>query len=213
MVAEGRDVADLADEFPPADRRPRHGPPARRHRDAPGPGPGQNGSGGHRHRPGRADQDQRRAEDLGGRPAGQGAGVGRARVQRELDPAAADRALRRARTEAGQEDQDRLLDRRPDPREPARRAPDHRRAAVVPRGGEAAVDLRREPAGRGGRRRPDPRLVPPDGGPDGAHLLGSSEPAQHPGAQRARASSSGGPSCRPRGARSWWPTTTRSSCG
>ena len=86
----------------------------------------------------------------------------------------------------GQEDQDRLFDRCPDPREPARRAPDHRRIVVLPGSGEAAVDLRREPAGRSGRRRPDPRLVPPDGGPDGAHLLRSPEPAQHPGAQRAR---------------------------
>ena len=114
-----------------------------------------------------------------------GAGAGRARVQRQLDPAAAHRALRRARPETREEDQDRLLDRCPDPREPARRPSDHRRAALLSRGREAALDLRREPAGRGGRGRPDPRLVPPDGGPDRTHLLGPAEPAQHPGPHRA----------------------------
>ena len=185
MVAEGRGRGRAGRGVPGAAGRPGHGPAPRRHRDAAGPGPGQDGGGRHRHRPGRAHQDQRRAEDLGGRAAGQGAGAGRARVQRQLDPAAAHRALRRARPEAGQEDQDRLLDRRPDAREPARRPSDHRRAALLSRGGEAALDLRREPAGRGGRGRPDPRLVPPDGGPDRAHLLGPAEPAQHPGAHRA----------------------------
>ncbi len=55
----------------------------------------------------------------------------------------------------------------------------------VPRGGEAAFDLRGEPAVRGGRRRPHPRLLRPDGGPDRAHLLGPAQPAQHPRAHRA----------------------------
>ena len=136
----------------------------------------------------------------------------RARVQRELDAAAAHRALRRARPHPGQEDQDRLLDRRPDAREPARRAPDHRGAAALPRGREAALDLRREPAGRGGR-------------PTGASTPRSARPWPAPGASPRTAptcttsrcapswaSSSGGPSCRPRAARSWWPTTTRWSC-
>ena len=102
----------------------------------------------------------------------------------ELDTAAAHGALRRAGAHAGQEDQDRLLDGRPDAREPARGAPDHRGSALVPRGREAALDLRREPAGRGGRRRTHPRVLRPDGGADGPHLLGPPEPAQHPGADR-----------------------------
>ena len=67
MVAEGRDVADLAASFRQQLDALDMGLAPRRHRDAPGPGPGQNGSGRHRHRSGRADQDQRRAEDLGGR--------------------------------------------------------------------------------------------------------------------------------------------------
>jgi DNA polymerase-1 len=33
--------------------------------------------------------------------------------------------------------------------------------------------------------RPHPRLVPPDRGPDRAHLVGPAQPAQHPGAHRA----------------------------
>ena len=66
----------------------------------------------------------------------------------------------------------------------AGRPPDHRRAARLPRGGEAALDLRREPAGRDRSRRPHPRLLRADGGPHGAHLVGPPQPAQHPGAHR-----------------------------
>ncbi len=105
------------------------------------------------------------------------------------------------------------LDRRPDAGDPARRAPDRRDAAQLPRGGEAALDLRREPAGRGAGRRPHPRVVRPDGG---AHRVASrrTDPTctTSPCAATS-ASSSGVPSCRPRAARSWWRTTTRSSCG
>ena len=61
------------------------------------------------------------AQGVGGHAAGRGAGARRPRVQRQLDAAAAHRALRRARPHPGQEDQDRLLDRRPDAREPAGR--------------------------------------------------------------------------------------------
>ena len=115
-----------------------------------------------------------------------GAGTRRPRVQRQFDAPAADRALRRARPHAGQEDQDRLLDRRADAGEPARRPSDHRRAALLPRGGEAALDLRREPARRGGRRRAHPRVVRADRGPHGPHFVGPPQPAQHPGAHRPR---------------------------
>ena len=55
---------------------------------------------------------------------------------------------------------------------------------LVPRGGEAALDLWGEPAGRGGRRRAHPRLLRADRRPDGAHLVGPPEPAQHPRAHR-----------------------------
>ena len=50
---------------------------------------------------------------------------------------------------AAEEDQDRLLHRRRVAREAGRPAPDHRAPAAVPRGREAALDLRRGPAGRG----------------------------------------------------------------
>ena len=45
-----------------------------------------------------------------------------------------------------------------------------------------------------------------------AHLLGPPQPAQHPGAQRARQAVPQGVRPRPRAARSSWRTTTRSSC-
>ena len=45
------------------------------------------------------------------------------------------------------QDQDRLLDRRPDARAAAGPAPDRRGPAPLPRGGEAPLHLRREPAG------------------------------------------------------------------
>ena len=83
---------------------------------------------------------------------------------------------------------------------------------VVPRGGEAALDLRREPAGRGGRRRPHPRVVRPDGGAHGPHLVGPAQPAQHPGAHRPRQAVPPRLRARRRAAPSWWPTTTRWSC-
>ena len=50
-------------------------------------------------------------------------------------------------------------------REAARRAPDHRGAPALPGGREAALDLRRSPAGRGRPGRAHPRHVQPDGGP------------------------------------------------
>ena len=131
------------------------------------------------------------------------------RVQRQLDAAAAHRALRRDRTDPGQEDQDRVLDRRPDAREPAGRPPDHRGAAGLPRGGEAAIDLRGEPAGGGAARRPHPCVVRPDGGPHRPHLLGPAQPAQHPGAHRARQAVPAGLRARRRAPPSWWRTTTR----
>ena len=81
-----------------------------------------------------------------------------------------------------QEDQDRLLHRRRHAGEAAGRvARVHRAAAAVPGGGEAAVDLRRGAAGRGGARRPHPRHVQPDRGPHRPPLVGPAQPAQHPG--------------------------------
>ena len=96
--------------------------------------------------------------------------------------------------------------------EAGRRAPDHRSPAALPRGREAALDLRRRPAGRGRTRRAHPRHLQPDGGPDRPAELRRAQPPQHPGSQR------GGPrlprSVRPGAGRrsSWSPTTTRSSC-
>ncbi len=69
---------------------------------------------GHRHRSERATGHCRCAEDLGDHIAGQSDRVGGARVQRELDATAADRALRGTGADAGQEDQDGLLHRCPD---------------------------------------------------------------------------------------------------
>ena len=83
--------------------------------------------------------------------------------------------------------EDRLLDRRPEPRAPARRASGGRHAAALPRSREAPLHLRRGPARRGRTRRADPRLVQPDRRPHGSALVGSAEPAQHPGAQPHRA--------------------------
>ena len=171
-------------QLPAAHRLGGHGAAARRHRDPAGARAGQNGSGRHRHRPGRAAGDRRLARGVGGHAAGRGAEAGRPRVQRQLDAAAAHRPLRGDRPHARQEDEDRLLDRRPDPGEPPRHASDCGGPAELPRGGEAALDLRREPVGRSPGGRPHPRVVRPDGGADRPHLVGPSQPAQHPGAQR-----------------------------
>ena len=63
-------------------------------------------------------------------------------------------------------------------------APDRRGAAALPRGGEAPLHLRGEPGRRGGPRRPDPRHLPPDGGPHRPAVVGPAQPAQHPGPDR-----------------------------
>ena len=111
-------------------------------------------------------------------------GPGRRAVQGQLGAAAPHRALREAGSHSAPQDQDRLLDRRPDPRATAGPAPHRRGPAPLPRGGEAALHLRREPGRRGGRRRPHPRHVPPDRGPHRPPLLGSTQPPQHPGPYR-----------------------------
>ena len=105
-----------------------------------------------------------------------------------------------------------LLDRRPDAREPARRPPDHRRAA-------------RRTARWRSCARPTARACWPRWRPTGASTPRSgrrwparvASPRTAPTCTTSRcapswASSSGGPSCRPRAAPSWWPTTTRWSC-
>ena len=139
------------------------------------------------------------------------------RPQHQLaDPAPRDPlrpAARRPRADAGQEDQDRRLDRRGDAREAARPvAGVHRPAAAVPRGREAARHVRRGPARRGRRRRPDPRHVQPDRRPHRPAQLGPPEPAQHPGAPRGGPAVPQGVRRRRPAASCWSPTTTRSSC-
>ena len=78
-----------------------HGPAARRHRDPARPRAGQDGGRRHRHRPHRAPRDRRLAQGVRGHPAGGGPGAGRARVQRQLDAAAAHGPLRRTRAHSG----------------------------------------------------------------------------------------------------------------
>ena len=172
--------------FPASSTARGHGPAARRHRDPARPGAGQDGGRRHRHRPRRAPGDRRLAQGVGRHAAGGSPGAGGSRVQRQLDATAAHRPLRGAGAHTGQEDEDRVLDGRADAREPAWRPSHHRRAPLVPRGGEAPVDLRREPPGRGPSGRPHPRLVRPDGGEDGPDLVGPSQPPQHPRAERDR---------------------------
>ena len=106
-----------------------------------------------------------------------------------------------------------LLHRRRHAREAARPvARVHRPAAAVPRGREAALDLRRGPAGRGRARRAHPRHVQPDGGPHRPAVVRPAEPAQHPGALRRGPAVPPGVRRRARAARCSSPTTTRSSC-
>ena len=87
-----------------------------------------------------------------------------------------------------EEDQDRLLDRRRVAREAARPAPDHRAAAArTARSRSCAAPTAR---GCSPRSRPTaastPRSTRPSPAPAGCQLR-PAEPAQHPGAQRARA--------------------------
>ena len=64
-------------------------------------------------------------------------------VQRQLHASAAGHPVRQARAGPEQEDQDRLLHRCGVAREAGRSASDHRAPPALPRGGEAALDLRR----------------------------------------------------------------------
>ena len=93
-----------------------------------------------------------------------------------------------------------------------RPAPDHRAPAALPRGREAAVDLRRGPAGRG--RRPTaastPRSTRPWPAPAGCRPTSPTCTTSRCAARRA--ARSGGRSSRRRAASCWSPTTTRSSC-
>jgi hypothetical protein len=112
--------------------------------------------------------------------------AGRPRVQRQLDQAAAHRALRRARADPGEEDQDRVLHRCAQTLESLRDQHPIVEALLRYREVEKLRSTYGESlAGRGGGRRPDPRHVPPDRGPDGAALVGPAQSAQHPGADRA----------------------------
>ena len=164
-----------------------HGHAARPDRDAPGAGPGQNGGGRHRRRPGRAAGDRRRARRPRrprSRPrcrscAGHEFNVNstpqlRTVLYDELGLTPGKKTKTGFSTDAQT-----LESLRGD-------HPIIEALLSLPRGREAALDLRREPAGRGRRPTADPRLVRPDGGPDRPDLLGPAEPAQHPGAHRAR---------------------------
>ena len=72
--------------------------------------------------------------------------------------------------------------------------------------------VRRGPAGRGRRRRADPRHVQPDRRPHRPAQLGPPEPAQHPGAPGGGPAVPQGVRRRARAASCSSPTTTRSSC-
>ena len=138
---------------------------------------------------------------------------GARRPEPQLAQAAARDPVRRARPQPGQEDQDRLLDRRGDAGEdqgPVARVP--RPAHALSRGREAAQHLRRGPARRSRAGRSHPRHVQPDRGPHGPPVVGPAEPAQHPGAYRRGAPVPAGLRAGDRHARCSSPTTTRSSC-
>ena len=127
--------------------------------------------------------------------------------------AAAPDPVRRARPGAPEAHQDRLLHRRRVAREAARPvARVHRPAAVVPRGREAAVHLRRGPAGGGGARRAHPRHVQPDRRPHRPAVVATSRTCTTSRCAPRRAASSAGRSCPRPGTCCWSPTTTRSSC-
>ena len=114
--------------------------------------PGQNGSGRHRDRPGRAAGHCRQPQVVGGYVERRSDAVGQAwRLQREFDPATADGPLRRnlgltpdKKTKTGYSTDAQTLEslREAHPIIPA--------LLAYARSGEAALDLRREPAGRGG---------------------------------------------------------------
>ena len=136
----------------------------------------------------------------------------RPRVQRELHAAAARGAVRRARPHAAEEDEDRLLHRRRQPREAGRPAPDHRAPARVPRGREAPLDLRRRaaPGGRPPTAASTPPSTRPSPAPAGCRR--TSRTCTTSRCAPRSAASSARRSCPPTGASSWSPTTTRSSC-
>ena len=184
----------------------RGGAPARRRA---GPHGGGRDPGRHR----RAAPHRRRAGRRDGHARDRDPGAGRARVQRELDPAAAHRALRRAGAHPRPQDQDRLLDRR------RRRSS---RCATTTRSSRpccatASSRSSAPPTARAcwPRWRPTAASTPrsarrwpaPAGSPRSGPTCTTSRCAPRP------AAGSAGPSCRPRATGSWSPTTTRSSCG
>ncbi len=193
-------------------RRQRAPRAARRHRGAAGQRAGPHGARRRRCRHRAAPRPQRpdggrvriaHDADLAGRRRG---------VQRQLHAAAPHDPVRQAGPHPAEEDQDGLLHRRRVAREAGRRASDHRPPAALPRGREAALDLRRGPARVGPARRADPCHLQPDRRPDRSAELGRTQPAQHPGAQRGGSRSSARRSSPPPAPSSWSPTTTRSSC-
>ena len=171
----------------PGARRPGAAGVERRDRGPAGAGAGPHGAPGRGRRRHRAAHAAGPAVGRGREPAGPDLGGRRHRVQRQLHAAAAGDPVRQAGPDPAEEDQDRLLHRRLDAGEAGGPAPDHRPPAGLPRGREAALHLRRRPAGRGGGRRPHPRHLQPDGGPHRPAVVRPAQPAQHPGAQRDRA--------------------------
>ena len=204
---------------PQQPRRAGHGRAVRHRREPPRARAGPHGAGRDRRRRRRAQSAQRAPDGGGQAPRGRAARGRRARRrQRQLaDPAARDplrRPAGRSRPDADQEDQDRRLDRRGDAREAARPvAGVHRPAAAVPRGREAAGNVRRGPPGRGRRRTggSTPRSTRRWPAPAGSARTGPTCTTSR-SAGRRDGSSARRSSPRP-DARSSSPTTTRSSCG
>ena len=121
-------------------------------------------------------------------------------VQHQLHAAAAPGAVRRARPFAAEEDQDRLLHRRRVAREAGRSAwPEFIDPLLsLPRGREAALDLRRGPARRGRPRRSHPRHVQPDRGPHRAGCPPTNRTCTTSPCAPRRVASSARRSCPPR---------------
>ena len=133
-------------------------------------------------------------------------------VQRQLDAAARADAVREARAHAGEEDEDRPVDRRRLAPEDGRGAPDRRGPAAVPRGREAARHLRRRAAAARRRRRAHPRDVQPDRHHDGADLERGTRTSRTSRCAPPTGASSAGRSSPTTGAGCSPPTTRRSSC-
>ena len=114
---------------------------------------------------------------------------------------------------AGEEDQDRAVDRRRLAAEAGRGAPDRRgRCCATARSRSCAAPTPTRCRRSIARRRPHPRHVQPDRHHHRPHLERGAEPAEHPGAHRRRPRVPPGVHRRRRAAGCSPPTTRRSSC-